>query len=135
MYADSLEFSIIKGKTLLSISAEKGDEKIRFKFSDGSEYWLLHDQDCCENVSVEDVCGDVNDLIGSPLLMAEMVTSQEPLPDKPWEKIIDGHTPESFTWTFYKLGTIKGYVTIRWLGESNGYYSESVDFVEVIKLA
>ncbi|WP_458249914.1 hypothetical protein [Bacillus paranthracis] len=26
---------------------------------------------------------------------------------------------------------MKGYVTLRWLGESNGYYSESVDFVQL----
>jgi hypothetical protein len=58
--------------------------------------------------------------------MAEESTSNEhPSDHKPSEY------DESFTWTFYKFATRKGYVDVRWFGQSNGYYSESVTFVEV----
>ena len=74
---------------------------------------------------MEDICGDLGDLVGHPIAIAEEVTSKE---DPENAKIGLDERQDSFTWTFYKLATIKGSVTIRWYGESSGYYSESVDF-------
>ncbi len=37
--------------------------------------------------------------------------------------------------TFYRLQTIKGSVQLRWFGESNGCYSESVEFEQVASAA
>jgi len=74
-----------------------------------------------------DINGDLEDLIGSEILLAEEVTNENENP----EGVEVPKYQESFTWTFYKLSTIKGSVTIRWYGESNGYYSESVTFESV----
>jgi len=116
-----VDFSELKGKVLTKIEKSDDDEEIRFYCDDGCEYRMYHEQDCCERVTVEDVIGNFDDLIGSEILMAEYVTNSG---ENPSELI-------SFTWTFYKLATVKGYVTIRWYGESNGYYSESVSFAKV----
>ncbi|EQK39795.1 hypothetical protein C672_3655 [[Clostridium] bifermentans ATCC 638] len=84
---------------------------------------MYHEQNCCESVYIDEIHGDLNNLIGSEILMAEEIEGESP-------SEVDSYF-ESYTWTFYKLATVKGYVTIRWFGESNGYYSESVDFAKV----
>ena len=115
-----VNISILKEKTISKI--ENDSEKILFICDNGEKYLMYHDQDCCESVTVEDINGDLEDLIGSPILHAEEIVSNE----NPEGVHYEGQ--DSFTWTFYKLATVKGYVTIRWYGESNGYYSESVNF-------
>ena len=116
MYVD---FESLLGKVMKEVDV--GSNNIKFVTVDGEVYNMYHCQDCCESVSVESVVGDVQDLIGVPLLVAEESSSGE----NPEGAEVSEYQ-ESFTWTFYKLAKIKGYVDIRWYGESNGYYSESV---------
>ena len=127
---DYLEVGELVGKTLTEIKNE-GNELI-FIVDDGTKYKMYHEQDCCENVGLEEVIGDLDDLIGSPILMAEEVSNSDY--ENKW--LADMSEEErgyldSYTWTFYKFATIKGYVDLRWLGESNGWYSESVDFIKI----
>ena len=77
---------------------------------------LYHDQDCCESVLVESVDGDPADLVGAYVTTAEEASENAPDTE-------DGVG----AWTFYKLCTPKGDLTIRWYGTSNGFYSTSVD--------
>jgi hypothetical protein len=124
MYYDRVDFSILKGKIIKKIDINRDNEEIIFEISDDEKYIMYHYQDCCESVSIEDICGDIEDLLNSEILLAEEVFSNE----NPENTIIENEGRESFTWTFYKLSTIKGSVTIRWYGTSNGYYSESAIF-------
>ena len=126
-------FESLNGKVLVSIEVLKergnvGDEII-FTTDTGNRYRLYHEQNCCENVEINDICGDINDLLNTPILLAEEVTNHNEIPDG----VNMPEYYESFTWTFYKIGTVKGSVTIRWYGGSNGYYSERVNFEKIGK--
>jgi len=123
------EIKELLGKTLISIDVNKNNDEILFTCTTGEQYKMYHVQDCCEGVSIEDICGEWGDLIGKPILLAEEVQNEEF--EKSFAESEEGKNADSYTWTFYKLATIKGYVDIRWYGESNGYYSESVEFIQV----
>lgn len=120
-----VDLSELLGETLVAVTgATTGSGGVDFETASGKKYTMYHEQDCCESVQLEDVTGDVNDLLGSPLTMSEEVSNA----DFPQPR---GEYVESYTWTFYKFATVKGYVTLRWLGESNGYYGESVSVYRV----
>ena len=115
MWYNQTDIKEMQGNTF-GIVFEDG-ERLIFE-NDTERYIFYHSQDCCESVYIESISGDLNDLIGVPLLLAEEVSSDDEGPLNEYE--------DSYTWTFYKFATIKGYVDVRWYGSSNGYYSESV---------
>lgn len=122
MYSKDVPFETLLGLTVTKIDGcSDGSEEVRIETVEGRAFRMYHYQDCCETVYLHDVAGDPQDLIGSPLLMAECASN-----DAGTEEV-----SESGTWTFYKFATVKGSVTLRWLGSSNGYYSERVDFEEL----
>lgn len=111
------------GKTIYRINDfHEGSEKLTFHVHGGEKYAMYHEQDCCECVRLHEIHGALDDLLDAPILQAEEVSSQDDSPSS---------DAESHTWTFYKLATVRGSVTLRWLGESNGYYSEGVDFAQI----
>ena len=116
------EFDDLKGRSLYKVEKIE-DRELIFYLTDSNYVRMYHEQDCSECVYIEDICGDLDDLVGSPLMEAEAVSdySAGPLSEE----------EESYTWTFYKFSTRKGSVTVRWYGSSNGWYSESIS-IEVV---
>lgn len=120
---DFAKFEDLIGKTIIEISgAEQHSHEIVFVTDTYDRYVMGHFQDCCECVYVEDVVGDVTDLIGARGVIVDAYASSNSGYD-----YHDNHE----TWTFYHIRSNLGSVTIRWYGTSNGYYSESVDFIKL----
>lgn len=117
-------FEELIGKTIDNVRVDDDQQRITFTCTDGSVYAQYHNQDCCESVLIDDICGDLGDIVGSPILVAH-----EDSNNQRYSTLDHQSQSDSWTWTFYKIDTIKGGITIRWYGSSNGYYSERVDFV------
>jgi hypothetical protein len=117
MYNNSVSFSDLVGKKIASIEGGLNSDKLVFTCTDGSEYEMYHNQDCCESVSIEDIDSNLQDFVGETILGAEETSNSAGDCD-------DG----SCTWTFYKLYSLNHSATIRWYGSSNGYYSTGVSF-------
>jgi len=141
-------FDQLKGQTICTIDHNETWDEFDITLTDGRTFRLSHTQDCCESVTLDDVCGDIDDLLNSPLLEAEVACND----NGEWDDSLLGKTirtehliqgkaitlkpydsgdNEEQEWTFYKLGTIKGCVVLTWRGESNGYYSIEVNFNQI----
>ena len=115
-YRSSCNIKDMIGKKITGIYYDEENFQIR---TDDCVYAFYHEQDCFEDVWLTQVDGISDKIIGSHIVMAEEVVDEK---DTEY-----GHV----TWTFYKIGTTKGMIDFRFQGESNGYYSESVDLIKI----
>ncbi len=122
---DESTASLLIGKTLECVEINECQDEIYFCCTDGEAFRAYHMQDCCERVSIHDTSVSLQDLIGS--LIVESSATRD---DENWPSDVEkSKWTESFTWTTHRLKSASGVeVVVRWLGESNGYYSESVYF-------
>lgn len=97
----------------IPVNVTRRHDAILFNMSDGTNWILMHDQDCCEEVTLEDVTGDLTDLVGRAITHANERTQDDP------------NAYESGTWSFYNVGNHWQTVQFRFYGSSNGYYSET----------
>lgn len=120
----TVDIKELEGKVVRGISGlHKGSEEVDIVTECGQHYRFEHIQDCCEHVDLEDFEHD--GIEGANIISAVESTSYDDPNPRGWD--------ESYTWTFYRINTTKGELFMRWLGESNGYYSESVDLIHVNK--
>jgi len=121
-YANFFE---LNGKTITSIDGSNSDDSDTIiTTSDGSSYTLTHIQDCCEHVRVYGTVGNIDDVLNEEVIAAEDTNPMDN-PNAPDYKIYD-----SATWSQFRIVTNKGTFEIWWLGESNGYYSETVSVIK-----
>lgn len=123
-WRDEHILQMMVGEEVLSLLINQEDNTVKFFFKEVT-VTLYHSQVCCENVVIDDVNGDVSDICGQILEVAEVRTSEidDTTAEQPKKSVCDDYN----TWTFYTFRTIKGSLDIKFHGSSNGYYSERVD--------
>ena len=118
-----VEFSDLVGEVLDSVDIDKGENQILLTTRSGRRFMVYHEQDCCEKVQIVDQDGNFDNLIGKPIIEARdfAVDTGES------ESDYDSQTTTTLVFRVDDQTVIS-----RWIGDSNGYYSESVDIAELI---
>ncbi len=117
-----VKFDVLVGEVLDSVDIDREENQILLTTRSGRRFMVYHEQDCCESVRMVGQNGSFDELIGKPIVEARdfaVDTSEEAI-------------DSSQTTTTLVFRVDDQTVISRWIGDSNGYYSESVDIAELI---
>ena len=118
-----VEFSVLVGEVLDAVDIDREENQILLTTRSGRKFLVYHEQDCCESVRIVSQDGSFDKLIGNPLIEARdfAVDTGES------ESNYDSQTTTTLVFRVDDQTVIS-----RWIGDSNGYYSEGVDIAELI---
>jgi len=117
-----VDFNELVGEVLEAIDIDTEEDQILLTTQSGRQFLIHHYQDCCEKVVIVGQDGSFHRLIGKPIVEAREIAIDT-----------TGHDDsESQTTTTLVFRVDNETVISRWVGDSNGYYSESVDISEIL---
>ncbi len=126
-----VEISDLVGKKITKVEGlEEGSEMVIIYTDCDHTYMFNHEQICCEDVELNDFECDVEMIVGAKIISADVAKNKNHFSeskDSPNEEFA------TWTWSFYKIETDKGEIWMRWIGGSNGAYSEEVSIFRVKK--
>lgn len=111
------ELKEMVGEVPVHIHVERdtgGEDYVKFSMASGRIFTVEHWRDCCEHVELEDLTGDIEAMVGHPIVVAE-------------ERVNDEYDDNTEVWTFYTFRSHGGTVDLRWHGTGSGYYSVAVN--------
>lgn len=116
------ELEDLNGEVISHIDVDKTSDEILITTESGRQILIYHAQECCEVVGIRSVSPDYTNAVKEIILSLNTTEMQ-----------FDSAESDSQTITVVELKTTGCTVVSVWFGESNGYYSESVDIAEIIK--
>jgi len=117
-----VDFDALVGEVLEAIDVDKEKDQILFTTRSGRQFLIHHEQDCCETVEIVGQDGCFLKLVGKPIVEAREIAIDTS----------DDDNSDSQTTTTLVFRVDGETVISRWVGDSNGYYSESVDISEIV---
>ena len=106
-------FEDMLGKTMKLVVVDEDEETVVLMAVDGEKYRFF--EDIHSGVRMDGVSGDLSNLVGSPLLVADERVESSSV------RIQGLHEEWEFrTWTFHEFATAKGSVTVRWSSHTDG---------------
>lgn len=127
-FSNGVDLDRLKGEIVSHVDVDKTKSEILITMQSGKQYMIFHEPDCCETVEIDrsqDGDGDIVSLIGKRIESVSL--DEESQKDPP-----PSEYSESWTRARVTFRTNSETVVSRWIGESNGYYSESITIAEIL---